>query len=119
MYELLKKHIKEYTEYGSRRVTFVLKSGNASNKKIGICFLPPELPTFDYSYLSNLLHYEKDIVSPKYKPNKEKLKKIYKRIEFVRNNFSGFLVLNKSLEKIKDNLLNSFNLTEATARTFK
>lgn len=118
MYELLKKHIKEYTDYGSRKVLIILKSGKAS-KKIGVCFIPPELPTSDYKYLSNLLHYEKEIVPKEYRPDKAMLKKIYKRIEFVRDNYSRFLVLNKDVDKIKENLLNNFGLTEETAITFK
>lgn len=119
MYELLKKHIKEYTDYGSRKVLIILKSGNALNKKLGVCFIPPELPTVDYRYLSNLLHYEKEIVPKEYRPAKEKLIKIYKRIKFVKNNYSRFLVLNKDINKIKGNLLNNFGLTEDSARTFK
>ena len=86
---------------------------------MGICFIPPELPTSDYNYLSKLLHYEKEIVPEEYRPDRVKLKKIYKRIEFVRENYSRFLVLNKDRNRIRENLLNSFELTEKTARTFK
>ncbi len=119
MYELLKKHIKEYADYGSRKVLITLKSGNTLDKKIGVCFIPSELPTSDHKYLSNLLHYEKEIVPKEYRPDKLKLREIYKRIEFVRDDYSGFLVLNKDVDNIKENLFNCFDLTEDSARTFK
>lgn len=125
MYKLLKKHISNYAEDGKQRAIYTYWSttynDNAQTKKIGKeCYIPPELPTSDYRYLSNILHYEKEIVPKGFKPNKKGLVSIYERLKFVDGNYDKFryLRVDKDIEEIVDNIKKTFNLSDDEIRSF-
>ncbi len=122
MYELLKKHIKDYAAQASRRVVITHSSayGDAPYKKDGdVCYIPPELPTSDYSYLSFILHYEKELDPKKYCPDKKKLSEIYERLKFVKENYTyRFLTVSIDVDKIISNIKETFNLSDEEFRSF-
>lgn len=122
MYELLKKHIKEYALMGSNRrvITHFSASGNAPYKKDGdVCFIPPELPTSDYDYLSLIIHYEKELDSKKYFPDKIHLKDIFNRLKFVKKNYTyRFMTVNNDIDNIIPNIKKSFKLTDKNFKSF-
>ena len=122
MYELLKKHIRDYAAQASRRVVITHKSatGNAPYKKDGdVCYIPPELPTSDYRYLSFILHYEKELDPKKYSPDKKKLSEIFDRLKFVQENYTyRFLTVSEDVDKIIPNIKAAFNLSDEEFRSF-
>lgn len=122
MYELLKKHIRDYAVQASRRVIITHSSayGNAPYKKDGdVCYIPPELPTSDYRYLSFILHYEKELDPKEYAPDKKKLSDIYKRLKFVQENYTyRFLTVSVDVDKIIPNIKSAFNLSDEEFRSF-
>lgn len=122
MYELLKKHIRDYAAQASRRVVITHSSayGDAPYKKDGdVCYIPPELPTSDYRYLSFILHYEKELDPKKYSPDKKKLLEIYERLIFVKDNYTyRFLTVSIEVDKILSNIKEAFNLSDDEFRSF-
>jgi len=122
MYELLKKHIDDYAGGASRRriTTHLSATGNGPYIKDGDeCYIPPELPTSDYRYLSFILHYEKEIDPQKYQPDKKLLLEIYKRLLFVKGHYTyRFLTINKDEDKVIQNIKDSFGLTDESFKTF-
>lgn len=122
MYELLKKHIKDYAAQASRRVviTHLSAMGNAPYQKDGdVCYIPPELPTSDYRYLSFIIHYEKELDPKKYCPDKKMLSEIFERLKFVKENYTyRFLTVNVDVNKIIPNIKELFKLTDEEFRTF-
>jgi len=125
MYELLKKHISNYFEDGKQRATYIhwstTYSDNAQPKEIGKeCYIPPELPTSDYRYLSNILHYEKEIVPKDFRPNKKRLTSMYEKLKFVQVNYVNirYLRVDKDIDEIVDNIKKTFNLSDDEFRSF-
>ena len=122
MYELLKKHIRDYASQASRRVIITHSSanGNAPYKKNGdVCYIPPELPTSDYRYLSFIIHYEKELDPKEYCPDKKKLLEIYERLKFVKDYYTyRFLTVNVDVDKIIPNIKAAFNLSDKEFRSF-
>jgi len=123
MYNLLKKHIKDYASQASKRMVITHSSayGDAQYKKDGeVCYIPPELPTSDYSYLSFIIHYEKELDPTKYGPDKMKLLMIFERLKFVSENYTyRFLTVNKDLDKIIPNIKKTFKLSDEEFRSFQ
>ena len=127
MYDLLKKHIENYAEIaeGQEVVTFFTPLGDGpieSAPRIEEgkrCFIPPSLPTCDYRYLSEIIHYENEIDPGKNKPEKLKLKSIYDKIDFVKENYTfPLMVPHKDIDKIIENFKNIFHFTDEDLRSF-
>jgi hypothetical protein len=122
MYELLKRHIKNYAVEGSRRVftTFLSSYRNGPLiKEAEYCYIPPELPTSDYQYLSLLIHYEKALDPKDCGPDKNKLLQIYDRLDFVYKHFTmDYLMVNLDVENILSDIKETFKLDDDKFRTF-
>lgn len=122
MYELLKKHIRDYAEQATRRVVITHSSayGDAPYKIDGdVCYIPPELPTSDYRYLSFILHYEKEVDLKKYGPDKKKLSEILERLKFVQEHYTyRILTVNVDIDRIITNIKTAFNLSDDEFRSF-
>lgn len=116
IYDLLKKHITNYASNASQRNITIWSSGGGKypHKEDGkACYIPPELPTSDYHYLSNILHYEKELSPKDNKPQKKELAKIHKRLMFVKKNYTNrFLTIDKEIKNIKSNINSAFNLNK-------
>jgi len=122
MYELLKKHIHDYSYRASRRVvvTHSSASGNAPLQKDGdVCYIPPELPTSDYRYLSLIIHYEKELDQKKYGPDKIKLVEIYERLKYFKENYTyRFLTVSIDVDEIIPNIKKAFSLSDDEFKSF-
>ncbi|NHZ84849.1 MAG: hypothetical protein GWP19_03095 [Planctomycetia bacterium] len=95
MYDMLKKYVPNYVqEANNETVTGYLESfGNAPLNKTGkSCFIHTELPNSDYRYLSEIIHYEKEFLPQNYNIDRDKLRKIYKRLVFIQENYTFHLV---------------------------
>lgn len=95
MYDMLKRYVPNYIqEANDETVTGYSESiGNASLKEIGkSCFICTELPNSDYRYLSEIIHYEKEFLPQNYKIDRDRLREIYKRLIFIRENYTFHLV---------------------------
>jgi hypothetical protein len=123
MYKLLNKHIRDYEKQASQRTVISLFSASGSNpfKKDGdICYIPSELPTSDYHYLSLILHYEKELDPKKFNPDKNKLLAIYERLKFVKENYTiRGLVAGKEVDDIVKNIKKEFKISDEKFRSFK
>ena len=109
MYDLLKKHIKDYSDKANRRVVtthYHSYNRNVLNKKDGdVCYIPHELPNSDYSYLSSIIHYEKELDPKEHSPDKRKLWEIFERLKFVKDNYTyRFLTVSVNVDRIIPNI---------------
>ncbi len=115
MYKMLKKFVPDYVQIANGRVVtnFSEAYGNAPLKSIGkTCYIDTELPNNDYKYLSEVLHYDKEFLPKSYKIDKKKLKGIYKKLIFIRDNYNFPIIptaSGKDKEIIED-LETNFNL---------
>jgi|ERR1035437_720997 hypothetical protein len=124
MYELLKKHIRDYADQASRGIIFPqyeFKYGDVPDKKYGeICYIHPKLPTSDYDYLSFILHYEKESIPKKFRTDKKKLLEIYKRLMFLKDHYTsyGYLRVDTNVDNISNNIKKAFKLTNEQFKSF-
>ncbi|GJQ61091.1 MAG: hypothetical protein SCALA702_01440 [Melioribacteraceae bacterium] len=114
MYDFLKKHIHNYSNRAANKTVITHKSGFDSDESMTIdgstCFIQPELVKSDYKYLSEILHYEKEVDPAKFQPSKEKLSQIYNRLKFIEDNYTfRRIVPNKNMEVLIENFTKTFD----------
>ena len=109
MYEMLKRYSPNYVEFAQDKMVWTYRSsyGDAPTREDGkTCYIPGELPNTDYKYLSEILHYEKEFYPQKFKIEHSKLKQIFDRLNFIKDNYTLRLMPIKR-EK-KQEILNDF-----------
>lgn len=115
MYDLLKKYSPNYVQHAKDKYVrvFLESIGNAPLKEVGkFCFIPGELPNIDYRYLSEIKHYEKEFLPPNNKIDINRLRDIYEKLIFIRDNYTIQLIpteSGKDQDIIKD-IITKFNL---------
>ncbi len=123
MYELLKKHIRDYAGRAeSDEITVYLSAtGNGPLIENGkVCFITPSLPTSDYEYLNKIIDCENQEDSEKYKLTSSNLKAIFDKLTFIKKNYTfPILCPNVDKESILDNFKQQFGFTDKSIRSFQ
>lgn len=99
MYKMLKKHCINYVENAQNKEVNIFKEGlgNAELQKVGsFSYIPPEFAKSYYSYLSIILHYEKDFYPNDFSIDQGELRKIYDELVWMKDNYTFHINPTKS-----------------------